>query len=368
MFENWLQPLRSGEIVPADLAPFQLGSRIRFFEGQTKPLEKARIALIGANTEGSMAVRRHLYQMSFPFTGLELVDMGNTRKSTPAFITPLLKELREHEIFPLLIGDHPRLNMAQYNALKTTRSAISVTLIDQTIPFYQSDTADDGNFYLNPLLSKKRPQLFHLSVIGCQSHYLPPDSLQFMDDRHYEYWRLGKAKAELAELEPIIRDADLAGLHLSALKQAEAPGQRNPTPSGFTVEEACQITRYAGLSDKPAAFGIYGYWPEPDQQDQTAQAVAQMLWYFLDGFYHRQNDYPISNEGLIEYIVDVKNLDFQLVFWKSKKTGRWWMQVPVKTPKKLQRHRLIPCSYSDYRLACQGELPDRLFKAFRRFA
>lgn len=367
MFKNWLHPLSLDDLDLPPPADYQVGSKLLSFSGNTKQLGKAQIALIGANASSSQAIRRAFYQLSFPFDTLKIIDLGNTRKSNPSFITPLLRELREHAIFPILIGDHPQLNLAQFNALKTTRTAISISVVDERIP-YTTDVEEEGSYYLYRLFARKRPQLFHFSVIGCQSHFLRPATVDFMQERHYEFFGVGNAKADLAELEPIIRDADLMGFHLSALKGAEAPGQLHPSPSGFTVEEACQICRYAGMSDKLGAFGIYGYSAERDMNELSAQAVAQMLWYFLDGFYHRQNDYPLSTDGLVEYIVDVKNLDFQLVFWKSKKTGRWWIQVPVKTTKRLQRHRLIPCSYNDYRKACQDELPDRLFNAFRRFA
>lgn len=367
MFENWLQPLDVSTLDLPELSPYQLGQKIKVFSGNTKELGQSNIALIGANTAGCNAIRKSLYQLAYPFGGLKIIDLGNTRKSNPSFITPLLKELREHQIFPILIGDHPQLNLAQFNALKTSRTAISLTVIDERIP-YTKEEEMEGVYYLNRLFSRKRPQLFHFSVIGCQSHYIAPTAISFMEENQYEFFGVGNAKADLSELEPIIRDADLMGFNLSALKQSEAPGQKSPSPSGFTIEEACQVCRYAGMSDKMGAFGIYGYWPEHDQKQQTAQGIAQMLWYFIDGFFHRKNDYPLSNEGLVEYIVSVKNLAYQLVFWKSKKTGRWWIQVPVKTPKRLQRHRLIPCSYNDYRKACQDELPDRLFNAFRRFA
>ena len=64
----------------------------------------------------------------------------------------------------------------------------------------------------------------------------------------------------------------------------------------------------------------------------------------------------------------LKKTDYSLTFWKSEKTGRWWMQVPIKTKKKLDRHKLIPCSYLDYQMACREELAERLLNAFRRFS
>jgi len=144
-------------------------------------------------------------------------------------------------------------------------------------------------------------------------------------------------------------------------------GVEKPTPNGFSGEEMCQICRYAGMSDKLRTMGIIGYRPEVDTHRLSAQLQAQMIWYFLEGVHHRKNDFPVTTEGMVEYIVPLKQLDYQLTFWKSKRSGRWWLQVPVKTKKQYQRHRLIPCSYEDYQLAGQDQLPDRLLEAFRRF-
>jgi formiminoglutamase len=121
------------------------------------------------------------------------------------------------------------------------------------------------------------------------------------------------------------------------------------------------------MSDKLSSIGFYGYQENLDSQRTTAKTLAQMIWYFIEGFYNRRGDFPASMEGLTEYIVASKTHDFQLTFWKSNKTGRWWLQVPVKTKKKHQRHRLIACSYNDYLQAGKDELPPRLSKAFDRF-
>jgi formiminoglutamase len=92
-----------------------------------------------------------------------------------------------------------------------------------------------------------------------------------------------------------------------------------------------------------------------------------MIWYFLDGFSNRKNDFPVSTKSLVEYVVESKMNDLQIRFWKSSKSGRWWLQVPAKTKRKHNRHRLIPCSYSDYLAACQEDIPDRLVSAIKRF-
>jgi formiminoglutamase len=46
------------------------------------------------------------------------------------------------------------------------------------------------------------------------------------------------------------------------------------------------------------------------------------------------------------------------VFLQSKKTGRWWMQLPDE--------RFIACSYRDYQQASSNDIPERWLRAQER--
>ena len=50
--------------------------------------------------------------------------------------------------------------------------------------------------------------------------------------------------------------------------------------------------------------------------------------------------------------------EVESVFLQSKKTGRWWMQLPNK--------KIIPCSYNDYVQASRNEIPERWLRAQER--
>ncbi len=365
MLNNWLSPIPDNPNRQG-LDAFRFGRNIDVFSGEMPNLESTSVALIGLENKGADAVRTALYRMAFAFDGLKIADLGNIRKPDIQFIIPVVRELIESNICPVLIGSDPALVQAQFKGFFELKDWISLAVADEQVAVNSADPADP-DAYLNPIALDKKTRLFHLACIGCQAHYMPPAVVNWMEDRYFECLRLGRAKSDLSELEPVIRDADLFCFQLSALKQAEAPAQRKPSPSGFTVEEACQLCRYAGMSDKLRAFGIYGYQPVRDFYKMGAESVAQMIWYFIDGFYNRKNDYPVSTDGLVEYIVDTNGGDHQVTFWKSSRSGRWWIQAPVKSNRKNQRHRLIPCSYNDYKLACQDELPDRLIQAFKRF-
>ncbi len=360
MLENWLKPVDKKEFKRNTYQTYQLGRKLIQTRDQLPELSAPGIALIGIDRGVANQIRRVLYTLSAPFPGPAPVDLGDVRKTSISFLIPLFKELIENKIVPVLLGAQPEHILALYKAF---REMVSLAIVDEKIPIGDSEQPLSGN-YLEEIFAAKRNRLFHLGLVGYQVHYAMPKVLKWIEENNFESVRLGKAKAEPSELEPIIRDADLLNFNLQALKHCETP-ELNTSPGGFTMEEACQISRYAGMSDKMQAFSLTGIEPSDNPLEMTSQVAAQIIWYFMDGFYSRKQDFPISTDGLVEYIVDFQQ--DQIVFWKSKRSGRWWIQVPVKTRKKYERHRLIPCSYNDYRLACQEELPNRLLNAFRRF-
>ena len=87
--------------------------------------------------------------------------------------------------------------------------------------------------------------------------------------------RLGTLRSNLVVAEPFLRDAHLVSMDISAVKQSEAPGTRFSSPNGLLAEEACQLARYAGLSEQVSCFGIFEVNPKYDNHDQTAHLAAQ---------------------------------------------------------------------------------------------
>lgn len=365
MFNHWLEaPNISTQSYPSH----SWGHHIQAFQPKPFKLKAKQCVLIGLDAIAADAVRKVLFPMAWAFPGLELTDLGNVRKKGSDFIIPFLKEVMESQLFPIIIGAKPDSLFAQFQAFLNIRDHVSLVAIDERAPLSLDHKKDGKNTYLNKILHQRKESLFHLGLIGPQAHFTNPAIINWLEDQNYEYLRLGQARKNSEEVEPLLRDADLISFHINALKQMEAPGQLNPSPSGFFLEEACQLSRYAGMSDKLRSFGIYGMDTSAKRKlAPTAQAVAQLVWYFTEGYYHRKKDFPVTNKGLTEYVVDWKGQDSKLTFWKSPKSDRWWLQLVDKTSRKLERHRLIPCSYEDYVKATQQELPDRLWNAFKRF-
>jgi hypothetical protein len=181
----------------------------------------------------------------------------------------------------------------------------------------------------------------------------------------FEAYRLGEVSSAIQLVEPVLRDADIVSIDLSSIKNSDAPANNNATPNGFTGAEICAISRYAGISDKVSSFGIYEYNPKFDIKNQTAQLISQMIWYFIEGVNYRANDYPFGlKDNYQKYIVPIENE--VLNFYKSNKSGRWWMEINLNESNKFKRHALIPCAYQDYISATNQEIPDRWLKTLKK--
>ncbi|MEL6717736.1 MAG: hypothetical protein AAFP82_03390 [Bacteroidota bacterium] len=341
MLQNWLKTI---SLKNEDFANHQLGSKVNFHNKAIPDLSRVKLAIIGLETKEANVVRKELYQLSHHFPNFSIADLGNVRKLEVSFIIPILKELLGSGICVLLIGKETEWIKAQQQAHRQTRKNTNNWL-----------SIDDRIRLENSFRAGKR------IAIGGQIHLTDRSDLQKFEKKDWEHFSLGRCRNNLKSVEPAIRDANFASFHLSALKSLEAPAQNDATPSGFFLEEACQLTHYAGMSDKLNSIGFYGF-EKRKGEERTPQAVAQLIWYFIDGVYNRKQDYPASMDGLAEYIVHLKDYDLLVTFWKSLKSGRWWLQLPDKKT----QNRLIPCSYEDYQLAGRGEISDRLMGILKR--
>ena len=60
--------------------------------------------------------------------------------------------------------------------------------------------------------------------------------------------------------------------------------------------------------------------------------------------------------------------DEELIFFKSNKTGRWWIEIPFlpNVNNKLKRIRYYLACMKIIMHACNGKIPERWYKAFKK--
>jgi formiminoglutamase len=363
----------------------QLGSNVAFFQGDLEALENKRIAIIGVreernavNNEGTMSgpdeVRKYFYTLFKWDEAIEIIDMGNIEpgsaiSDTYYALNQTCQVLLRRNIIPLIIGGSQDLTYANYLAYEQMEQTVNLVTIDQRLDF--GDSSDDLSSYgyLNKIVMHRPNYLFNYGNIGHQRYLVEPELLRLVDNMYFDAYRLGDMQPVPQKAEPIIRNADIVSFDISAVRMSEAPGTGNAGPNGFYGNEAAQLCRYAGMSDKLTSFGIYEYNPSFDREGQTAHLIAQMIWCFIEGVSQRKMDYPIGDYSeYYKYIVPMTESDHEIVFYKSAKTDRWWMDVPYPAgkSKNYERHHLVPCTYEEYQQATNEEMPDRWWRTYQK--
>lgn len=365
----------------------QLGGLFRsYFEKDNFPaLGDVDIAIIGVNedrrsianngcAEGPDKIRHQLYNLFKGDFNPRIADLGNIKqgheiKDTYFALSNVIPHLLQNKTIPIILGGGQDLTYANYRAYESLGQVINILAVDPKFDLGKTDQELNSQTYLNKIILHQPNFLFNYTNIGYQSYYVDPNSVNLMKNLYFDTYRLGYIRNNIEEVEPLCRNADMLSIDVSAIRQSEAPGHGQANPNGFIGEEICRIMRYAGMSDKLTSLGIYEYNPEFDLHNQTAKLIAQMIWYFLEGYYNRKFDYPYKDKtDYIKYTVSIKDHKDQIVFYKSKKSDRWWMDVPVKKNYKniYERHHLVPCSYNDYEVACKDDIPDRWWQAYQK--
>lgn len=319
-------------------------------------------------------IRNKLYQLYASKPNTNIADLGNIRNGqsvndTYVALSEIMAILFEYNIVPIIIGGSQDLTFAMYKAYEKIKRVINIVSVDSRFDIGSEEQEIDSQAYVNKLILQQPNYLFNFTNLGYQTYFVEQDSIELMKNLFFDTYRLGNVRADMQEVEPVMRNADMVSIDAGAVKQSDMPANFFASPNGFAGDEICQITRYAGISDKLTSVGFFEYNPLLDSNWQSAGLISQMIWYFIEGFYNRKNDYPnITKDHFIKYFVSIQDGLYDIKFYKSKKTERWWMEVPYPSNKKAryERHNIIPCSYKDYETACNDDIPERWWQALKK--
>ena len=170
----------------------------------------------------------------------------------------------------------------------------------------------------------------------------------------------------------MVRNADLITIDVASIRASDHPASTHASPNGMTAEHFCQLSRYIGMSDRLLATGFFEHNPDLDDRGRGGHLVAQGVWHVLDGIYNQKGDHPkCSVDDYLRYVVDLPGEQHEIAFFKSPKSDRWWMDVPMPNAEASQPNReslLVPCTHEEYIEASEGSLPDRWWRTFQKLA
>ena len=351
------------------------------YDHQVPDLEGIHLAIVGlmesrgADTQSSGLseaadnIRKHLYTLQRGSATYKVADLGNLRNGpthddTIHRVKEICSYLLSKEIVPIFIGSSHDMTLGQFGGYDNQEEPVNLMVLDSIFDAESEGSASRS--HLRSLVAGKTRQPFQITHLAHQAYLMAEEAMNFMSSLNFEAIRLGAIKENVKDMEPLVRDADLVSFDLSSLNQQFAPGAVGVKPFGLTGEEACQLSWYAGLNNKLTSIGFYELDSDlDDERGTTAFVVATMIWYFIEGFYHRVGDLDFRSDNFLVYEVSMTGEPSSIRFFKSKRSEKWWMEVPLDNSSSVfLRNKMIPCNYSDYESALTGEVPSRWLSAF----
>ena len=335
--------------------------------------ENRGASVYDANDLDHSSIRQKLYNFKWEgdlkITDLGILQSGSKIKDTYSALAEITFEVQKKGKLLLILGGSQDLTFANYAGYEKLEQPINLSCIDHSfdVALEKEEQISSSNF-INHLLLHKPSLLFNFSILGCQQYYVGNEDIRFFDELYFDYLRLGELQNAIAKSEPILRNTDLLSVDLSSIRFSDFNGSKFSAANGFFGNEMCQMMKYAGISDKISSIGLYNL-KSGNLRDVDCELIGQLLFFAILGYSLRKKDYPYGNKKeLIKYSVFHEDTKHDLVFHKSAKSDRWWLEVPYPPTKdfKFERHHLIPCNYEDYEIAQNGVIPDLWWKTYRK--
>jgi hypothetical protein len=342
MFENWISPRKVPPHQAFGLTTQMFGQAVR---NDLEERENERVlGLVGFDPKWADYVRRHLYRFTAVSTPRAIYDLGDFRKPQPEFVAHALRALMEAGICPIVIGNTAEVNKVILQMSAPEQSPGVSILFHETVPAWAAHAREEG----------------HLHIFGAQQHLLDGEVARLAASSGVELRRLGMLRDNLAGAEPEIRDAEFVAMDLSSLRVSDLPAQNFRSTSGFSTEEACRLMRYAGQATGLRALLVSGHDKRSTEYRVSANTTAQLLWYFVEAHHQSTAEKPVSSEQFQRYVLHLEGYKLDLVFYKSHRTGRWWVEIPAG-PGAL----MFSCAHQDYQSGCEGQVSERLIRCIR---
>ncbi len=377
----YFTPLEKKDI---EFSDDQIGSKIETFVSDFPELKADGLALIYVpeyrgdkkySDKDSISdnFRNHFYSLhasvdwKFNLYDLGNILPGNDLKDTYFAVEQVVFQLVKKRIIPIFIGGSQDLTFAMYKGYSKLEQTINTCTVDYKLDLGEVEKEVHSEGYLSPILMQRPCYLFNHANIGLQIPYAGSNEFDLFEKLYFDACRLGEFNADFKKAEPHLRNSDLLSIDFNSIKASETLSI-NGQPNGFYAEQMCQIAKYAGISDKLSSLGIFNYNSRNDS-NLADHLLAEIIWYFMDGFAQRKADFPVGSKSqYTRHIVALDDFEEEVVFYKSNKSDRWWLEVPYPPQEgmKYERHHLIPCDFEDYERAMNNELPDLWWKTYQK--
>ena len=339
-----------------------------FYEGKKiNTNESFDIALFSFKIdETAKYIRQELYALSGIDKNINIIDFGNLKTDAEkpennAVLREALLSLKNIAKTVILLSNDNSLIRQIYDVYEFLEFPVNINHISAQIAF-EHNNQDIKPGSLSQILLAENHFLFNYINLGFQIPYTPAKLLDFINKNNFEAYRYSQLRNNIEQNEYLLRDGQVTVINLSSVRYLDAPEVINPKINGFSAFEICQMAYYSGASDNTELFAVLELKNIAESDNPTIKLTAQIIWYFIWGFVHRENDNPvIENPKYKRYSVSLDKSDNGIVFYQNTLNNRWWFEVDFGDKK-----IFISCSENDYKQTIKGNIPLRWIKYYNK--
>lgn len=331
-------------------------------------VEEDRNAVAQGAAKAPDEIRKYLYHLNRIGPRFKVLDLGNlktgrTVNDTYFALRDICEQILGNNQTLIVLGGSQDLTFGMAKAFED--HSFNLVTVDPKLDFRKGIKSVNSENYLN-LIAEKQKSLYSFTTLAYQNYLIDATETDHYNQMHWDVKRLGQIRYDMTCVEPILRNAHLFSFDLNAVRFPDAMGQSLSSPNGLYSEEACQVARYAGISDELRLAGFFNLIPENDPSGNSSHLMAQIVWHFMDGFFNRNPEDPLDDsDDFNQLLVDMPDVGITLVFFQSRLSSRWWMEISDHEDRDCDMY-VIPCDEEDYRKALQGDIPDRWWKNVRK--
>ncbi len=319
--------------------------------------------------------RNHFYSLNigegwdFELYDLGTILPGERIEDTYFALSKVIETCVKRDVIPFIVGGSQDLVVACYKGYEHLEQMINICAIDKQLDVGDPEEQFHSEGFVSHLLLQRPCYLFNYAVVGIQRPYVTSREMDLFGNLYFDVCRLGSFNDDFKRAEPHLRNSDLITVDFTSVKSSDSDVNAYDSPNGFRADQICKVMHYAGISDKLTSVGVFNL--NSNQSDNASRLVAEMVWYFVDGYNQRVGDFPVgSKTNYKKFYVHLEDFEDDLVFYKSNRSERWWLEVkyPSGKDKLYSRHQLVPCNSEDYDAALKNNIPDLWWRTLQKLS
>ena len=242
-------------------------------------------------------------------------------------------------------------------SLSENNNYLNIVSVDKILGIDSETNEINNTNYISHLIQSDNLKLNFFCNLGYLRHLNSFYKIELLRKIKFDMLSLGDLRFDFSEAEPIMRDSHIVNFNLESLK-SNAINFKLTSPNGLTAFEACNLSRYAGISSsmKIVCFN------NVKSTIECNSVLSEMIWYSIEGYNNRYDENFLNESDFIYYYVEVEGHNFK--FYKNKISKRWWVEYISEGIISIDKD-IIPCSENDYKLSQNSIISERIIKRLK---